>query len=120
MFEAISDWVEDQFAPSPEEQRKRDRQARGKAAFASASGRTPSDWQGMLNRTGALQAQHFGQHADMIRGTGDAIKSEMDRRVHISRELRRMQHEKDLAAMRMQSEREEREGALIRALLSGR
>ena len=47
------------------------------------------------------------------------IGDEMDSRVAQSREMRRMEHEKELMRMRIEAQKQEQEGAMIRALLNG-
>ena len=79
----------------------------------------------------ALAAADFasravGQHQsgvnsyqDHLNTVSKTIGDEMKSRVAQSRELRRMAHEKELMRMRLEAQKQEQEGAMIRALLNG-
>ena len=58
-------------------------------------------------------------HNAHINDVNKIIGDEMDSRVAQSREMRRMEHEKELMRMRVEAQRQEQEGAMIRALLNG-
>ena len=62
--------------------------------------------------------QHFGHLQGMIGQVNNSWHNEMNSRVSQSREQRRMQHEKELMAMRVEAQRRADEGALIRSILS--
>jgi hypothetical protein len=68
-------------------------------------------------------AEQYAMSQGMANQTMDAVQRENDSRVSQRREMRRMAHEQQLAAMRMQSENSranaDREAMLIRELLSG-
>jgi hypothetical protein len=68
-------------------------------------------------------AEQYAMSQGMANQTMDAVQRENDSRVAQRREMRRMAHEQQLAAMRMQSENSranaDREAMLIRELLSG-
>jgi len=49
----------------------------------------------------------YAQHAETL---NDAFRDEMDRRASISREIRRMEHEKYLASLKLQESQAEQEG----------
>lgn len=58
-------------------------------------------------------------HNAHLNDVNKTIGDEMDSRVAQSREMRRMEHEKELMRMRMEAQKQEQEGAMIRALLNG-
>lgn len=79
-----------------------------------------ADWRGEgLTQQAAMAA--YGTHAaqgqmlgDMASDANDLVRKEMDRRVALSREMRRMQHERDLEQMRQDTERQKTEALLAR------
>jgi len=118
------DWLN----PEAAEQRKQEeqeaalrgqRQARGRAAFNAAAGASftgPSGFHAWAQNTMAPGMQ---AHANAAQQINSAIEQEMRSRVAQEREFRRMEHEKELARMKMAMQQKEQEGALIRALLNG-
>ena len=58
-------------------------------------------------------------HQAHLNDVNKTIGDEMDSRVAQSREMRRMAHEKELMRMRIEAQKQEQEGAMIRALLNG-
>jgi hypothetical protein len=58
-------------------------------------------------------------HNAHLNDVNKTIGDEMDSRVAQSREMRRMAHEKELMRLRMEAQKQEQEGAMIRALLNG-
>ena len=71
---------------------------------------------------GNVYQQHqrsLNDHKAHINDVNKTIGDEMDSRVAQSREMRRMEHEKELMRMRVEAQRQEQEGAMIRALLNG-
>lgn len=74
------------------------------------------------NFAGNVYQQHqrgLNAHNAHINDVNRTIGDEMDSRVAQSREMRRMEHEKELMRMRMEAQKQEQEGAMIRALLNG-
>jgi hypothetical protein len=69
----------------------------------------------MLDFAMNMAQQGFANHANAANQINSAIAKEMDSRVAQEREMRRMEHEKELARMRMQMERDKTE-AMIRRL----
>ena len=69
----------------------------------------------MLDFAMGMARQGFANHANAANQINSAISSEMQSRAAQAREQRRMEHEKELARMRMQMEREKTE-AMIRRL----
>lgn len=91
-----------------EERRRQQRIARGQAA------RMPNMQMGGLQGApqfmgfaNAAMAPGMNAHANAAGAVNDAISREMQSRVAQAREARRMQHEKDMLLMRLQSMREE-------------
>jgi hypothetical protein len=58
-------------------------------------------------------------HQAHLNDVNKTIGDEMDSRVAQAREMRRMAHEKELMRMRLEAQKQEQEGAMIRALLNG-
>jgi hypothetical protein len=69
----------------------------------------------MLDFAMGMARQGLTNHANAANQINSAISSEMQSRVAQEREKRRMEHEKELARMRIQMEREKTE-AMIRRL----
>lgn len=68
----------------------------------------------MLDFAMNMAQQGFSNHANAANAINSAISNEMDSRVAQMRELRRMQHEKELQAMRIEAERQKTEQLLAR------
>lgn len=58
-------------------------------------------------------------HSNALGAVNSAIGGEMQSRVAQEREMRRMEHEKELERMRLAGKKQEQDGAMIRALLNG-
>lgn len=110
MLGAAADWA---FPDQAQAQRDRDdedrvrqqRIARGQAArrpaMAGGNLQGPAQFMGFA---GAAMAPGMLAHAGAVQGVNDVISREMQSRVAQAREQRRMQHEKELMAMRMAPE----------------
>ena len=93
--------------------------------------RRPRGFQGQAAMYNNNAAQDFAGRAIMqhqlglnahnahLNDVNKTIGDEMDSRVAQSREMRRMAHEKELMRLRMEAQKQEQEGAMIRALLNG-
>ena len=105
----------DLIDPEGERQRKLEeaRKARDRAAFAAAAGDPVSPHPG-LGFAMDMTQQGFANHAKAADAINSAISNEMDSRVAQEREARRMQHEKDLAQMKLESERQQTERLIAR------
>ena len=101
-----------------EEDKKESRKERGKAAFDRAKGDGAFGHAG-LEYANTLAAQGMQNHAGAIQATNAAIDEEMESRVAQEREMKRMEHEKELARIRLQAAQRERDGDIIRSLLNG-
>jgi hypothetical protein len=97
-----------------EEDRVEARKARGKAAFDRAAGQPFGENPHLAFAMNTAQ-QGMQNQASAAGAINSAISNEMNSRVAQAREQRRMEHEKELARMRMQMEREKTE-AMIRRL----
>lgn len=84
-----------------EEEKKKGRMARGKAAFDRAAGQ-PFQEPGIAY-AGNVAAQGMQNHAGAIQATNAAIDEEMESRVAQEREMRRMEHEKELMRLRLEA-----------------
>lgn len=104
-----------------EEKVKNDRMRRYREAMQRAQGYSaPSSTAGIQSQMAALQ-QAGGAH---LQGAANqamsAIQDENQSRVAQLREMRRMEHEKELMRMRAAAQEKEAEGDIIRSLLNGR
>lgn len=123
MLDALGNRVTDFFngdsgKKREDEERQERRIARGKAAFDRAGGDVAFGHPG-VQYAGNVARQGMANHAKAIDDVTDAIAQEMDSRVAQEREMRRMEHEKELARIRAQADKMDRDGALIRDLLNG-
>jgi hypothetical protein len=82
----------------------------------SADALAAADFAGQAVRQHQLGLNAHNAHLNDVNKT---IGDEMDSRVAQSREMRRMAHEKELMRLRMEAQKQEQEGAMIRALLNG-
>jgi len=101
-----------------ENEKRESRKERGKAAFDRAKGDGAFGHAG-LEYANTLVAQGMQNHAGAIQATNAAIDEEMESRVAQEREMRRMEHEKELMRLRLEAQRKEAEGDIIRSLLNG-
>lgn len=63
--------------------------------------------------------QGMQNHSNASNAINSAISNEMDSRVAQQREMRRMAHEKEMMRMRLEAQRRDEEGGIIRSLLNG-
>lgn len=103
-----------------EEKVKNDRQRRYQEAMQRAQGSgDPRSTAGIQSQMGAMH-QAGGSH---LQGAANqamsAIQNENQSRVAQLREMRRMEHEKELMRMRAAAQEREAEGDIIRSLLNG-
>lgn len=106
-------------APSqlPKPPRRRPTQGfQGSNAMYSPDALAAADFTSQAIRQHQLGLNAHNAHLNDVNKT---IGDEMDSRVAQAREMRRMEHEKELMRMRMEAQRQEQEGAMIRALLNG-
>lgn len=101
-----------------DEEQRLGRIARGRAAFDRAGG-SSSQHAGMQGAA-SMVGQGLANHAASAGQINQAIGTEMQSRVAQLREQRRMEHEKELMRMRLESQKQDQEGAMIRAILGGR
>lgn len=104
-----------------EERTRQDRMQRYREAMERArSYGSPSGVPSVMAQMGALH-QAGGAH---LQGAANqamsAIQDENQSRVAQLREMRRMEHEKELMRMRVAAQEKESEGDIIRSLLNGR
>ena len=105
-------------APSrlPKTRRTPRRGFQGPNTMYSADALAAADFAGQAVRQHQLGLNAHNAHLNDVNKT---IGDEMDSRVAQSREMRRMAHEKELMRLRMEAQKQEQEGAMIRALLNG-
>lgn len=104
-------------APSKPPKTRRPRTGfQGSNAMYNAQGLAAADFTSQGIRQHQLGLNAYNAH---INDVNKIIGGEMASRVAQSREMRRMQHEKELMRMRAEVQRQEQEGAMIRALLNG-
>ena len=72
-----------------------------------------------LEYASGLVSQGMRNHANAANAINSAISNEMDSRVAQQREMRRMAHEKEMMRMRLEAQRRDEEGGIIRSLLNG-
>jgi hypothetical protein len=96
---------------------------RGHAAFQRAIGNPYIGASGFHNWVQGAMAPGMEAHANAMGQVNNAISDEMDSRVAQEREMRRMEHEKELAQIKanamMQQNNSDRDSMIIRSLLAG-
>ncbi len=123
-FNAAADAAADLINPDFDEEQKRRaqaaaRQSRGRAAFDRAAGMPFTGASGFHQWAQGAMAPGMAAHANAANQINDAIESEMQSRVAQEREMRRQEHEKALMQMRLEAQKRDQDGAIIRALLNG-
>lgn len=105
---------------SEDDRVKQDRMRRYRADMERARGYgQPSGMGGVMARADAAKAEIRASAEGMADKTMAAWNREHDSRLAQLREMRRMEHEKELMRMRLASQQQEQEGAIIRSLLNG-
>lgn len=102
--------------PKPPKRRNAVRGFQGSNAMYSPDALAAAGFASQAIRQHQLGLNAHNAHLNDVNKT---IGDEMDSRVAQSREMRRMEHEKELMRMRMEAQKQEQEGAMIRALLNG-
>jgi hypothetical protein len=96
--------VEEQEDAAAQEQIRQQRMARGQAARLPYM--TPGGAQGpaaFMNFANAAMAPGMSAHSNAVGQVNDAVSREMQSRVAQAREMRRMQHEKDMKRMEIEA-----------------
>lgn len=102
--------------PKPPPRRTPRRGFQGPNTMYSAEALAAADFASRAGQQHQLGVNSYQAHLnDVSKTIGDEMKS----RVAQSREMRRMAHEKELMRMRLEAQKQEQEGAMIRALLNG-
>ena len=102
--------------PKPPPRRTPRRGFQGPNTMYSADALAAADFASRVAQQHQLGVNAHQAHLNDVNKT---IGDEMDSRVAQSREMRRMAHEKELMRMRLEAQKQEQEGAMIRALLNG-
>jgi hypothetical protein len=112
----IMDWLD---PDADEREQTQARRSRGREAFGRAGGMPFTGASGFHQWAQGAMAPGMAAHANAANQINDAIESEMQSRVAQEREMRRQEHEKALMQMRLEAQKRDQDGALIRALLNG-
>lgn len=116
MWDAMQDAWDPDGADERARQRQRDLLMQDNRAASARNRMAPGAAQlfSPYPAIAAEQQRHFGAFNDAVGAVNSAISGEMQSRVNQAREARRMEHERQLAQIRAQSDMY---GAAIRSLL---